>query len=68
MNQTLRTVGAAALLLGATAAGAQAFPSKPIRVVIPFVAGGSSDIVGRAISSKWKRRIVIDITSHVMPL
>jgi tripartite-type tricarboxylate transporter receptor subunit TctC len=27
---------------------AQAFPSKPIRVIIPFVAGGSSDIVGRA--------------------
>jgi tripartite-type tricarboxylate transporter receptor subunit TctC len=27
---------------------AQAFPSKPIRVIIPFVPGGSSDIVGRA--------------------
>jgi tripartite-type tricarboxylate transporter receptor subunit TctC len=36
------------------AAGAQAFPSKPIRVVIPFVAGGSSDIVGRAIASKFQ--------------
>jgi tripartite-type tricarboxylate transporter receptor subunit TctC len=35
-------------------AGAQSFPSKPIRVVIPFVAGGSSDIVGRAIASKFQ--------------
>ena len=35
-------------------AGAQTFPSKPIRVVIPFVAGGSSDIVGRAIASKFQ--------------
>jgi tripartite-type tricarboxylate transporter receptor subunit TctC len=35
-------------------ASAQAFPSKPIRVVIPFVAGGSSDIVGRAIASKFQ--------------
>ena len=30
------------------------FPTKPIRVVIPFVAGGSSDIVGRAIGSKFQ--------------
>jgi len=38
----------------AGAALAQSFPSKPIRVVIPFVAGGSSDIVGRAIASKFQ--------------
>jgi len=42
------------LLLACSAAGAQGFPSKPIRVVIPFVAGGSSDIVGRAIGSKFQ--------------
>jgi tripartite-type tricarboxylate transporter receptor subunit TctC len=33
---------------------AQAFPSKPIRIVIPFVAGGPSDTVGRAIGSKFQ--------------
>ena len=42
------------LLLACSTAGAQKFPSKPIRVVIPFVAGGSSDIVGRAIGSKFQ--------------
>jgi tripartite-type tricarboxylate transporter receptor subunit TctC len=42
------------LLLECSTAGAQKFPSKPIRVVIPFVAGGSSDIVGRAIGSKFQ--------------
>src|SRR5262245_13782911 len=42
------------LLAACSAAGAQGFPSKPIRVVIPFVAGGSSDIVGRAIGSKFQ--------------
>jgi tripartite-type tricarboxylate transporter receptor subunit TctC len=57
MNRTVNTV--AALLAGAAtlaAAGAhgQPFPSKPIKVVIPFVAGGSSDIVGRAIASKYQ--------------
>jgi tripartite-type tricarboxylate transporter receptor subunit TctC len=42
------------VLLAPLTASAQNFPSKPIRVVIPFVAGGSSDIVGRAIGSKFQ--------------
>jgi len=42
------------LVVACATAGAQTFPSKPIRVVIPFVAGGSSDIVGRAIGSKFQ--------------
>ena len=33
---------------------AQSFPSKPIHIIIPFVAGGSSDIVGRAIGAKYQ--------------
>lgn len=37
-----------------TSAAAQNFPTKPIRVIIPFVAGGSSDIVGRAIAGKFQ--------------
>src|SRR5437763_8947026 len=48
-----RAIAIAAALLSSTAL-AQSFPSKPIRVVIPFVAGGSSDIVGRAIGSKFQ--------------
>jgi tripartite-type tricarboxylate transporter receptor subunit TctC len=38
-----------ALLLAAisTAAGAQAYPSKPIRLIIPYPPGGSNDIIGR---------------------
>ncbi|HJY78385.1 MAG TPA: tripartite tricarboxylate transporter substrate binding protein [Burkholderiales bacterium] len=42
------------LLVACVTAGAQRFPSKPIRVIIPFVAGGSSDIVGRAIGAKFQ--------------
>src|SRR5678815_3258698 len=42
------------LLLASFTASAQSFPSKPIRVVIPFVAGGPSDTVGRAIGSKFQ--------------
>jgi tripartite-type tricarboxylate transporter receptor subunit TctC len=52
-----RTVNTAAALFAAVFAGfaqGQAYPSKPIKIVIPFVAGGSSDIVGRAIGSKFQ--------------
>ena len=50
----IAAVAAAALMVAAPAVHGQAFPSKPIRIVIPFVAGGSSDIVGRAIGSKFQ--------------
>ena len=43
---------ALALALGTSCAFAQAWPSKPIRLVIPFPAGGSTDIVGRLIADK----------------
>lgn len=33
-------------------AGAQTYPGRPIRVVIPFIAGGFSDIVGRMVGQK----------------
>ena len=48
-----RCAAAAAGIVLSGAAHAQSFPTKPIRVIIPFVAGGSSDIVGRAIGSKF---------------
>src|SRR5437773_2743599 len=50
----IRCAAAAAGAIVACAAAAQNFPSKPIRVIIPFVAGGSSDLVGRAIGSKFQ--------------
>jgi tripartite-type tricarboxylate transporter receptor subunit TctC len=40
--------------LACSAALAQGFPSKPIRIVIPFVPGGPSDTVGRAIGAKFR--------------
>ncbi len=53
-----------ATLLAAGTATAQDFPQRPIRMVIPFPAGGSIDVIGRAIAQPWSaalgQQIVID--------
>ena len=42
----------AVLALAAHLAFAQDYPSKPIRLIVPFAAGGGSDFVGRLIGQK----------------
>jgi predicted outer membrane repeat protein len=34
-------------------ARAQAFPSRPIRYIVPVAAGGGSDMVGRTVTERW---------------
>lgn len=57
------SVSAVCLLLGHTAAG-QNYPTRPIRVIVPFPPGGSIDIISRSITQRWSpylgQQIVID--------
>ena len=55
----------ATVSLGATPAYcADNYPSKPVRLILPFGAGGSTDIVGRIfaqrVSDVWGQSLVID--------
>ena len=57
----------AAALLAATCLGnatAQTYPSKPIRIVVPFPAGGPTDVLSRIIGQKmaenWGQQVLVD--------
>ena len=64
--RTLRTL--AALLctacLAVTATAQDAYPSKPIRIIVPFPPGGGSDLVARTVAARlgerWKVPVMVD--------
>ena len=62
----LKSIAGLLLALASLAAYAQAdtYPSKPIRIIVPFPAGGATDIAARAIADKmsanWKQPVLVE--------
>src|SRR5207248_9675698 len=44
----------AALAVASQSASAQIYPSKPITMIVPFAAGGSTDVIGRILAERMR--------------
>jgi tripartite-type tricarboxylate transporter receptor subunit TctC len=57
-------VAVAGLFVSAVAVNAQNFPSRAVRIIVPFTAGGANDGVARAmadrLSKKWNQPVVVE--------
>jgi tripartite-type tricarboxylate transporter receptor subunit TctC len=54
----------AALTIWSTQAQSQTYPTKPVRIVVPYSPGGivdtSARVVGQKLSERWKQKVVVD--------
>ncbi len=64
MRKARATIPALVLFCSLTAAWAQTYPAKPIRIVVGFPPGGGNDIIARLVGAKmqeyWGQPVVID--------
>src|SRR5215472_176364 len=63
MGRLLRAV-LSTLLLAAPAYAQTNYPQKPVRLIVPFPAGGTNDalcrIVGEKLSGTWNQPVIVD--------
>jgi tripartite-type tricarboxylate transporter receptor subunit TctC len=57
MTTIMRTVALFAALLVSGSAFAQQYPTKPVKIIIPFAAGGVTDLAGRLIAQKLSEKL-----------
>jgi tripartite-type tricarboxylate transporter receptor subunit TctC len=63
--RVLRSIGVWMCAVGfATLAAAQEYPSKPVKIVVPFTAGSATDILARTIGQRlgemWGQTVVVE--------
>lgn len=56
-RRNLLAAAAAALVAGASPVAAQTYPTRPITMIIPFAAGGPTDVVARIVAESMSRNL-----------
>jgi tripartite-type tricarboxylate transporter receptor subunit TctC len=63
-NVVKAIIAGAALAAASTLAAAQAWPAKPVKFIVPYPPGGTSDILARAVGQKlqekWGQAVVVE--------
>lgn len=64
MSRIVRSLVAGALLAFGTLAAAQPYPTKPVKLIVPFPAGQATDLAARviaeALSKEWNQSVVVE--------
>lgn len=63
----MRILIAAIAFACAAAAQAQAWPSRPIKYIVPFAAGGTTDILGRMVGAKLSEALGVPVVVENRP-
>jgi tripartite-type tricarboxylate transporter receptor subunit TctC len=66
MHGFVRGLALAAALAAATAVHAEdaSYPSRPVRIIVPFAAGGPPDVISRIVAQKlserWRQQVYVE--------
>jgi tripartite-type tricarboxylate transporter receptor subunit TctC len=64
MNKLGRLLGLALLAVVAATANAQDYPTKAIKIVVPYAPGGATDVIARALAQKlgeaWHQSVIVE--------
>jgi tripartite-type tricarboxylate transporter receptor subunit TctC len=64
VKRYLQRIAALAVLLAGSTLAFGAWPEKPVRIIVPFAAGGTTDVVARQLAQKlseaWNQSVVVE--------
>jgi tripartite-type tricarboxylate transporter receptor subunit TctC len=64
MKKLGRLLGLALLAVVAATANAQDYPTKAIKIVVPYAPGGATDVIARALAQKlgeaWHQSVIVE--------